>query len=48
VNPRELLHTHDDAGYHENQVEAGELDEVYQDDELSSLFNIDPNSALES
>jgi hypothetical protein len=36
------------AGYHENQVEAGEVDEVYQDDELMSSFNIYPNSALES
>jgi hypothetical protein len=29
-------------------VEAGKVDEVYQDDELLSSFNIDPNSALES
>jgi hypothetical protein len=29
-------------------VQAGEVDEVYQDDDLSSSFNIDPNSALES
>jgi transcription antitermination factor NusG len=29
-------------------VEAGEVDEVYQGDELSSSFNIDPNMALES
>jgi hypothetical protein len=29
-------------------VETGEVDEAYQDDELSSSFNIDPNSALES
>jgi hypothetical protein len=39
VNPREWLHTPDDLGYHENQVSDGELDEVYQDDELCS-FNI--------
>jgi hypothetical protein len=29
-------------------VEAGGIDEVYQDDELSCSFNIDPNFALES
>jgi hypothetical protein len=29
-------------------VEGGELDEVYQDDELSSSFNIDPNLTLDS
>jgi hypothetical protein len=29
-------------------VETGEVDEAYQDDELSSSFNIDPNSTLES
>jgi hypothetical protein len=30
VNPRERLHTPDDAGYHEKQVEASEVQEVYQ------------------
>jgi hypothetical protein len=29
-------------------VEDGEVDDVYEDDELSSSINIDPNSALES
>jgi hypothetical protein len=29
VNPREWLHTPDDSGYHENQVVAREVDEVY-------------------
>jgi hypothetical protein len=48
VNPREWLHVPDDFGYHENQVPAREVDEVYQDDELPSSFNIDPNSALNS
>jgi hypothetical protein len=48
VNPRERLHIPDDSGYHENQVPAGEVDEVYQDDELLSSFNIDPYSALNS
>jgi hypothetical protein len=31
-----------------NQVLAREVDEVYQDDELPSSFNIDPDSALNS
>jgi hypothetical protein len=48
VNPREQLHTPNDSSYHENQVAAGEVDEVYQDDELPYSFNIDPDSALNS
>jgi hypothetical protein len=48
VNPRERLHTPNDSGYHENQVPAGEVDEVYQDDELPCSFNIDPELALNS
>jgi hypothetical protein len=48
VNPRERLHTPDDFGYHENQVAAGEVDEIYQDDELPCSFNIDLDSALNS
>lgn len=45
VNPRERLHTPGDVAY---QLEVGEVDEVYQDDELLSSFNIDPDSALDS
>jgi hypothetical protein len=48
VKSREQLHTPDDSGYHENQVAASEVDEVYQDDELACSFNIDPNSTLNS
>jgi hypothetical protein len=48
VNPREQLHTPDDSGYLENQVVAGEVDEVYQDDESSSSFTKDPASTLNS
>jgi hypothetical protein len=48
VNPGERLHTPDDSGYHENQVPVGEFDEVYQDDELSCSFNINPDLALNS
>jgi hypothetical protein len=48
VNSHEWLHTPDDSGYHENQVSAGEVYEVYQDDELSCSFHIDPDSTLNS
>jgi hypothetical protein len=48
VNPREQLHTTDDSGYHKNQVPVGEVDEVYQDDELPCSFNINPDLALNS
>jgi hypothetical protein len=48
VNSCEWLHTPDDSGYHENQVPTGEVDEVYQDDELPCSFNIDPDLALNS
>jgi hypothetical protein len=48
VNPHERLHMPDDLGYHENQVSDGELDEVYQDDELPCSFNINPDSMLNS
>jgi hypothetical protein len=48
VNPRECLHTPDNSGYHENQLATGDVDEVYQDDELSCSFNIDVDSTLNS
>jgi hypothetical protein len=48
VNPHEQIHTPDDSVYHENQVLVGEVDEVYQDDELSCSFNINPDLALNS
>jgi hypothetical protein len=48
VNPRERLHTLDDSVYHENQVPAGEVDVVYQDNELPCSFNIDPKLAQNS
>jgi hypothetical protein len=46
VNPRERLHTPDDSGYHKNQVPVGEVNEVYQDDELPCSFNINPDLVL--
>jgi hypothetical protein len=48
VNPHERLYTPDDSGYHKNQVSVGEVDEVYQDDELSCSFNINPDLTLNS
>jgi hypothetical protein len=48
VNPHERLHTPNDSSYHDNQVAAGEVDEVYKDDELPSSLNIDPDLALKS
>jgi hypothetical protein len=48
VNPHKWLHTPNNSGYHENQVSAGVVDEVYQDDELPCSFNIDADSALNS
>jgi hypothetical protein len=48
LNPHEWIHTPDDLGYHENQVPVEEVDEVFQDDELSCSFNIKPDLALNS
>jgi hypothetical protein len=48
VNPRKRLHTPDDSGYHKNQVSIGEVDEVYQDNELLCSFNINPDLTLNS
>jgi hypothetical protein len=48
VNPREWLHTPDNSSYHENQVPAGEADEIYQNGELPCSFNIDPDLAPNS
>jgi hypothetical protein len=48
MNPHQQLHTPNDSGYHETQVPAGEVDEVYQDDELPCSFNIDLELSLNS
>jgi hypothetical protein len=48
MNPHQQLHTPNDSGYHENQVPAGEVDEVYRDDELPCSFNIDLELSLNS
>jgi hypothetical protein len=46
--PYEKLNTPDDSGYHKNHVPVGEVDEVYQDDELSCSFNINLDLAMNS
>jgi hypothetical protein len=48
MNPHQQLHTLNDSGYHENQVPVGEVDEVYQHDELPCSFNIDLELSLNS
>ena len=48
VNPRERLHSPGDAGYHDSELEGGEVDEVYQDEELSTSFHIEYGSGLDS
>jgi hypothetical protein len=48
VNPHEQLYIPNNSGYHKNQGTTIEVDKVYQDDELSSSFNIDPDSTLNS
>jgi hypothetical protein len=44
VNPRELLRTPGDAGYHDTLMLD---DEVYQEEELPPSFIIDPSAGLE-
>jgi hypothetical protein len=41
VNPRERLYAHGDAGYVESQIEEEVgVAEIFQDDELMSMFNV--------
>jgi hypothetical protein len=45
MNPREQLHTPtDDAYYFDDE----QVDEIYQEEELSTSFVIEPNAALDS
>lgn len=48
TNPRERLYTPGDAGYHDRNLAPGEVDEVFQEEELPSSFEIEPASALDS
>jgi hypothetical protein len=47
VNPHEWLHTLSDAGYHDTSTLDDDIDEVYQEEELSSSFIIDPGAGLD-
>jgi len=42
VNPCERLYTPGDAGYHDTQALNNGVDEVYQDEELPTSFDIEP------
>jgi hypothetical protein len=46
VNPHERLHTPGDAGYHDTQMLADDVDEVYQEEELPPSFILDPGARL--
>jgi hypothetical protein len=47
VNPREWLHTPGDAGYHDTLTLDDDIDEVYQEEEMTSSFIIDPGAGLD-
>jgi hypothetical protein len=46
VNPREQLYTPGDTGYHDTPTLDDDVDEVYQEEELSASFIIDPSAGL--
>jgi hypothetical protein len=47
VNPHERLHTSDDAAYHDTPTLDNDVDEDYQEEELSPSFIIDPGARLD-
>jgi hypothetical protein len=47
VNPHERLHTLRDAGYHDTLTLDDDVDEVYQEEELSPSFAVDPGAGLD-
>jgi hypothetical protein len=47
VNPREQLHTPNNAGYHDTPTLDVDVDEVYQEEELPPSFIIDPGAGLD-
>jgi hypothetical protein len=47
VNPHERLHTPGDAGYHDTLTLDGDIDEVYQEEELSASFIMEPSPGLD-
>jgi hypothetical protein len=47
VNPRERLHTPDDAGYHDTPTLDDDVDKVYQEEELPPSFVVDSGAGLD-
>jgi hypothetical protein len=46
VNPRERLHTPGDTRYHDTSTLDDDVDEGYQEEELTPSFIIDPGAGL--
>jgi hypothetical protein len=44
VNPYERLHTLGNVGYHDTPMLDDDVDEVYQEEELTPSFVIDPGA----
>jgi hypothetical protein len=47
VNPHERLYTLDDAGYHDTLTLDDDVDEVYQEEELSAYFVNESGAGLD-
>jgi hypothetical protein len=47
VNPRQRLHTPGDGGYHDTPTLDDDIDEVYQEEELSPSFVVNPSAGLD-
>jgi hypothetical protein len=47
VNPYEQLYTSGDTGYHDTPTLDDDVDEVYQEDELSASFIINLGAGLD-
>jgi hypothetical protein len=47
VNPREWLHTPGDVGYRDTLTLDDDIDEVYQEEELSPSFTINSGAGLD-
>jgi hypothetical protein len=47
VNPRNRLYTPSDAGCHDTPTLDDDVDEVYQEEELSASFIVDPGARLD-
>jgi hypothetical protein len=46
VNPCEWLHTLDDTRYHDTPTLDDDIDEVYQEEELTPYVIVDPGAGL--